>query len=1181
MHGALNGPMPQMGVMMSDIFIEKTSAEQRRASNPATSVWATANAGAGKTKVLIDRIARILLQGAQPSKILAVTYTKAAAAEMTTRLFKTLGKWTIDSDADLEKALKKLDPELKINTNVLEKARALFANALETPGGLKVQTIHAFCGDVLKRFPIEAGVAPGFETADEVMAGAIMDEAFERANAKNLPLYSAIAAITHGDKNKELLSKCVNKLGRNFEFNRLNLCQIFSQKFGFDVSQDVDVAIQNAINTVPHALLVDLNNALEADIANTRSKSALVHAQNAINPNLETAYRGLLGLILSDGEKRGEPWIGADVKKHPSVIELFGPFPSRGEEWELGKFADFYDAAKQIEALKFCQNTLNLIEASSAWQNEYRALKNQYGLLDFDDLLAITSNLLNRGQGSALWVMYKLDKGLSHVLIDESQDTSAEQWDLLHPLLETLESTTGDEIRTQFVVGDDKQSIYRFQGASPQRYEEERMRFIGKNEIYQGQFNEVKFDVSFRTGEEILKAVDIIWHTGFGKPSADFPQELEKKYLWPQSHFSARSKEAAITELWPLILGDKKEKIEREAYDFPLDAESEEDAKSKLADLIARQIALRIKNGEKIWAKDENGAPILRPCTAADFMILVKGRGSLYHRIIKRLKKHKVKVAGADLIILKKEPAILDLLAAAQFALCNNDDFNLACLLKSGFCNLYDDDKHLFPIAYNRGFKSVLRMIEESDDSIYSNAKIFLDNIKNIGAHIPPFDFFAKILETKIDGQNTGWDLLLKRFGEEAREPIEIFLDLALNAANINAPNLHLFIDYIENKAQSVKREFDQNDDGVKVMTIHGSKGREAPIVILPDTTRAAKSDNDNLYYDGESKIPFWTPNCAFKTDFIKTLAEQEKDKQAQEDQRLLYVAMTRPRDRLILCGHQSGSAKKGYSDNCWYDYFERNLSFNENSQDLVLDENNGLIGKIWGKLPDGPIAKPKTKPIIQDISVPEWVIKPIDKKQINERRIAPSILIDENYEPPAISPVSGNKIARFLRGTLIHELLETLPQIKKSRQLEQAQKRLSRENQIDDDLKNDIINEAIKIINDAQFGDLFSQDSRAEVAIMGKSKLLPNDMIINGMIDRMIIKNDEILILDYKTNRPPPKNINDVVPQYINQMACYWALLHETYPSHKIKCALLWSDVTDLMEIHDVLMNSDLVKLK
>lgn len=1177
MHGALNGPMPQMGVMMSDIFIEKTSAEQRRASNPATSVWATANAGAGKTKVLIDRIARILLQGAQPSKILAVTYTKAAAAEMTTRLFKTLGKWTIDSDADLEKALKKLDPELKINTSVLEKARALFANALETPGGLKVQTIHAFCGDVLKRFPIEAGVAPGFETADEVMAGAIMDEAFERANAKNLPLYSAIAAITHGDKNKELLSKCVNKLGRGYEFNRAELIQIFSQKFGFDITQDVDEAITDTIANLPKAKLRECANILLS--GNPTDEKTAQTILEALESDAKAAFESLLSLILTQaGEIKKSSPVTKQFHNNALVDETFG---CSSGEWPSGIFADFFDAAIQIETLKFCQNTLNLIEASSAWQSEYRALKNQYGLLDFDDLLAITSNLLNRNQGSALWVMYKLDKGLSHVLIDESQDTSAEQWDLLHPLLETLESTTGDEIRTQFVVGDDKQSIYRFQGASPQRYEEERKRFIGKNEIYKGQFNEVKFDVSFRTGEEILKAVDIIWHTGFGKPSADFPQELEKKYLWPQSHFSARSKEAAITELWPLILGDKKEKIEREAYDFPLDAESEEDAKSKLADLIARQIALRIKNGEKIWAKDENGAPILRPCTAADFMILVKGRGSLYHRIIKRLKKHKVQVAGADLIILKKEPAILDLLAAAQFALCNNDDFNLACLLKSGFCNLYDDDKHLFPIAYNRGFKSVLRMIEESDDSIYSNAKIFLDNVKNIGAHIPPFDFFAKILETKIDGQNTGWDLLLKRFGEEAREPIEIFLDLALNAANINAPNLHLFIDYIENKAQSVKREFDQNDDGVKVMTIHGSKGREAPIVILPDTTRAAKSDNDNLYYDGESKIPFWTPNCAFKTDFIKTLSEQEKDKQAQEDQRLLYVAMTRPRDRLILCGHQSGSAKKGYSDNCWYDYFERNLSFNENSQDLVLDENNGLIGKIWGKLPDGPIEKPKAKTIIQKMIVPEWVTKPIDKKQINERRIAPSILIDENYEPPAISPVSGNKIARFLRGTLIHELLETLPQIEKSRQLEQAQKRLSRENQIDDELKNDIINEAIKIINDTQFGDLFSQDSRAEVAIMGKSKLLPNDMIINGMIDRMIIKNDEILILDYKTNRPPPKNINDVVPQYINQMACYWALLHETYPSHKIKCALLWTDVPDLMEIPEDLMKSALVKLK
>lgn len=1168
---------------MNNPLYDHTNKEQIRAANPSISVWATANAGAGKTKVLIDRIARILLRGTEPEKILAVTYTKAAAAEMTTRLFKTLGRWTITKDDELRAILNKLDNEIVLDNKTLSKARALFARALETPGGLKVQTIHAFCGDILKRFPIEANIAPGFEVADETLNAKIKFEAYNVAVKKNPAIFSNLASLTHTDQNKKLLETAGNALKYNFVFDENYLKNTLSNRIGYEIIDDYEDYFKNVFANLPLDLIKECSEILlESSVKDQKLGNVLLET---LSKDFDIAHDACIKILYDSKKKlRDKPGVTKKVENNPAIIKLFN---LQDGIWPSGIFGEIAHCLNVIEASKICNASLLLIEGASLWQNQYQNLKNEFGKLDFDDLLRATSNLLNKDEGSALWVMYKLDKGLAHILIDESQDTSSQQWDLLLPLLATLENQTHDEERTQFIVGDDKQSIYRFQGASPERYSKEHERFLEHKSIQPNKYDEVNFAVSFRTGDTILKTVDKIWHDGFGKDAKIDKDLLETKFFTDyfdlnnnkRSHFSSRIMENSVTELWPICNKSENTQIELRPWDFPIDIENNSDPKSKLAELIAREIKTRIDNKMPIWDKNKNNEPFLRPARPHDFMILVKSRNALFHRIIKRLKRHKIKVAGADLIILSKEAAIIDLLMVAQFALCPNDDFNTACVLKSAFCGLVDDD--LFPICYDRKSKSVVEMLFENHDIKYQKAQNILKNIIAIGANKSPFEFFANLLDTKIDDVSTGWQILLKRFGDEAKEPIEILLDLALKAKNFEANNLIDFIDYVENRAGDVKREFDQNEDGVKVMTVHGAKGREAPIVILPDTTRAIATSKDNFFIDDISGLCFWAPNNKFMPKFFETLIDLEKNQAIKEDQRLLYVAMTRPRDRLILCGHQF---KKNYDNNSWYSVFDKELNNIDCDSEYELQaiDNEKAIAKIWGDLPnsidsDDNYSQSENK----NFEIPKWLVTNIENNILQEKTFAPSSLFNDEYEIPAYSPISGDIKKRFLRGSLIHELLENLPYFPKEFWKNEAEKRINRENSLDEFQKQEIINEALKILNHDEFKNIFGPQSRAEVAILGNSIELPNNIKINGTIDRILINESEILCLDYKTNRPPPENPDLVPKQYVSQMACYRAILRESFPKHTIKCALLWTDIPILMQINDAAMDAVLKELK
>lgn len=1158
---------------MNSPLIEFTDLEQKSAANPNDWVWANANAGSGKTKVLIDRIARILLHGSDPAKILAVTYTKAAAAEMTTRLFETLGRWTITKDEDLRKILKGLDSNLICDEAQLSKARALFASALETPGGLKVQTIHAFCGDILKRFPIEAGIAPGFEVADDLLAQDLKERAERAAKAKNPEVFERINAHISRHYAKSAIFQIGASIDPKAGFDAKELEKRLFNAFGyhkvFAAEEEIEKAIDNFDKSALKSMSAILQNSeAEKDIAFGDAFEAILSGAKTI------AFQSILSSILTTKRELTKlvP-ISADVRKNPNIKNFFGE-AKKGEGWNLGAFAQFWEHAQKIEIARLINRSLILNAAAFEWRKAFDEIKSRLGRLDFSDLLTHTSALLNRDEGSSLWVMYKLDQGLEHILIDESQDTSEEQWQILRPLLASLENETHKTGRTGFVVGDDKQSIYSFQGADPDAYRNEKFQFLKANLA-----KEVKFSVSFRTGDTILAMVDKVWHEACEyeietEIPAHAPHEIINAFQIAKdqnrSHFSARLKQGASVELWDIIKGKSKAE-NRAAWDFPLDVQSENDAKSKLAQTIASEIKARIESGELVW---ENGK--CRPCIASDFMILVKARNSLFHRIIKNLKKEGIAVAGSDLIILKDEPAILDLIAFLQFIARPEDDFNLACLLKSAFFNLVKDDEHLFELCYKRK-QSLYLQLRDSKNPLHFEIFEKLGEIRKKCAALPVFEILSFILNTKIYGNKTGWDWIFYRFGSEAKEPVEILLDLAIDAQKNDTQSLYAFIDFIENRAPSAKREFDANEDGVKVMTVHGSKGREAPIVILPDTTRGRGYDKSGIHYLKDANAYIFTPDLAIKLEKVENLKDIAKDKEAKEDQRLLYVAMTRAKDRLILCGHEF---RNSFDKESWYSVFERAFANLEGFEKRPLQIRNyefeTPFAKIWGTI-SGEIL-PLAKGIAPEkMTIPNWVNsipKPFDPPP---KRIAPSALIDENYEPPSISPISGDSKNRFARGTLIHQLLETLPQIRISERRDYAQRIIARNKEFDENQKVEILDTVFNTIDNIELGAIFGPNSRAEVAIIGKSPALPDDIIINGTIDRMIITDNEVLILDYKTNRPPPKNIGETPKQYINQMAAYFAVLSETFKDKKIKCALLWTDGPMLAQIPNSMIEAAL----
>ena len=1133
-------------------------ARQIDAADPTQSVWVGANAGTGKTRVLIDRILRLLLEGVPPTRILCLTFTKAASAEMATRLSKQLGEWAVSHD-------EKLIPELtqmmgqKPGQKLLISARQLFAKTVDAPGGLKIRTIHSFCESLLGRFPIEAKVVPHFAVIDERTANELRlearDDLMRQAEMGKSGIQQAFLFMAGLVDEGGFASLMESIDGNRHHLKELLLRHGGAKGVGRAVRLRLGVADgANEISIIEEktgredVLLMHAADGLEKGTAVDLKKSAAI--RNFINAGTRLEILGTYGpyksiFITQKGMPTARLATKSAEKAEPAVIDILLTEQNR-----------LLDLENRLKGLRIAEATEALVLVGEALIQFYSDLKYYRALLDYDDLILKARDLL--GDGRVNWVHYKLDGGIDHILVDEAQDTSPEQWEVIAAL--ASEFFSGEGIgkdgrvleRTIFAVGDQKQSIYSFQGADPIKFSEMRTYFSERAKAVGKRWQSVELTLSFRSVWTILNTVDSIF-TGVGAPKG---LQVEDN---PIQHFSFRDGQAGLVELWPTMTPD--EVTEDDPWDTPLDQMSQKSPTARLAEKIANTLSSWFERGEKLKSTGRTIQP-------GDVMILLRRRGDFAVEMVRQLKQRQIPVAGSDRMVLLDQIAIMDLVAAGRFALLPEDDLNTAIVLKSPFLGFDDDD--LFDLAYGRAKGTTVwqRLRDKrSKHKKYEIASTWLERLASEADFTPPFEFYSQLLN-----EGRGRHSLLSRLGPDAADPIDEFLNLALSFERDHPPSLERFLHWLAAGNTQIKRDLEHGRGEVRVMTVHGAKGLQANVVFLPDTcvTPDARLDS-RLYWEktGDNPLLFWPVVKDNEEKICRDLRDQAKKNSIDEYTRLLYVALTRAQDRVYVCGWETN---RGKSEGCWYDLVERGLLNQGAETFLIEDGSKGLrLQSAQIQVPDNISSVSKTT--ASDITVPEWLSLPPPAEPLPPSPLNPSL--PDNEDPPIRSPLGDDDGARFKRGKLIHRLLETLPNLSPA-DWDKALKRYLalKTHELTPEQQAEIATETFAVLTNSKLSVLFGPKSIAEVPLAGTVGDGINARVIAAQIDRLVMDGDRVIIVDYKTNRPPPMDESQAAPQYLRQMALYRAALRSIYPDRRVEAVLLWTDVPRAMWLSEAVLN-------
>ena len=1124
--------------MNARVIPEAVKQVQIEASDPAASAWVAANAGSGKTHVLAQRVIRLMLDGADPAKILCLTFTKAAAANMANRIFDTLAKWIALDDDALENAIEELEGEAPSRRR-REQARRLFAQALDTPGGLKVQTIHAFCTRLLHQFPFEADVAARFTVLEEraendLLARLRLSVLLDAAAAPESPLGRALStAITVATD--RTFAEAVDEAIRARD--RLTA---WIAHAGSITNAMAELSLLLGIG--PH----DTVDQVEAAMAEspifpaTEWTAAAAALRQGATSDKERAER-LAAAAMATGTTRVDRYLQVFFNNDETPRQRIVTKAVQTNAPELA--ARLCEEQKRLaglvarrRAVRARERTAALVTVADAVIGRYRTEKDRRGLLDYDDLIDKTLALMDKVD--AAWVHYKLDLGIDHVLIDEAQDTSPKQWEIVKRL--AAEFTAGEGARpvrrTIFAVGDEKQSIFSFQGAAPGEFAAARLHFQRTHRETEINFLPCRFSHSFRSGVNVLGAVDKV----FARSETFASITTDAAGI---AHSALPNASPGLVEIWPLIEAEKRQEIE--GWDAPFDQVSEENPQMKLAKRIAAQVtALRA-----------------RGCRAGDVLVLVRQRGPLFEAIIRTLKNAGIPVAGADRLVLTEHIAVMDLMVLADALLLPDDDLALATVLKSPLFGF--DDAQLFEIAYGRttSLRGVL-----ADKPAFAQTAARLDALAQAARRDTPFAFYARLL-----GAQHGRRKFLARLGSEAADALEEFLNLALAYEASETPSLQGFVAWLRAATTVVKRDMDVAREEVRVMTVHGAKGLEAPIVILADTTtRPAGPRDPRLLALPRARAAPGTPDClvwagTMATDVGPIGAARETARTAASDEyrRLLYVAMTRTAEHLIVCGAQGLNGKPR---NCWYDLVYDALW--EEALEGPADHGTGAVRR-WLKAPTaGRAATPATTRDAA-IEIPEWLSRAVPIEAAWARTVSPSSAFEGVRLAAQLETTGAAQRQALARGRIVHRLLQGLPDIPTERRIMAARRHLAGATDFTDAEREAIIAEALALLKDPVFAPLFAPGTRAEIPIVGRLvRTGKTTLAISGQIDRLAVTPDAILIADYKTDRPAPRRPEDVPRSYLTQLALYRAVLCQLYPNRGVRAALVWTEIPVLVEL-------------
>ena len=1141
---------------------------QALAADPEINAFVTANAGSGKTKTLIDRVARLLLAGAPPSAILCVTYTKAAAAEMQGRLFGLLGDWAVTPDAALSAALDRLLGEG--HGRDLADARRLFARALETPGGLKIQTIHAFCEQLLRRFPMEAEVSPRFTVMDDAAAALAARDARERlagaAGEDGTPVSLAYARLAIG---LDYLS--FEGLFRTVQERRGAIGDYLASVGGYEGAER-DVWARVGFPDGPSSPEdIERRVGAETDIALWRSAAAVLGqggktdmkcAEQMIGAVAETPdlSRMLAALFTQGGAGTPAAWVGktSGLKTREDLRERL-----------LEEQDRLAIARERMRGAVVAQDTLAVLCLAQQYAEAYEAAKRDRGVLDFADLVAKARDLVAASEGAA-WVLFKLDGGLEHILIDEAQDTAPEQWAIAEALTQEFFSgagairPAGGPPRSLFVVGDEKQSIYSFQGADPDRLVSETDRYLAVITAAERRAVRAPLNTSYRSVATVLAFVDSLFEDPRTQVGVKPPAGEDRL-----THRAFREGHPGCVDLWPLETEEAAR--EREAWDAPLDIEAEESANRRLARRIAREIKALVARGDTVY--DKAGNP--RAADFGDVIVLVRRRRALFEDIIRELRRAQVPVAGADRLTLSEHIAFDDLMALARFVQFPSDDLNLAALLKSPLCGL--DDEDLYRLALRRS-ESLWARLQNSHEPAATTARRWLEMALAMAPGRPPFEFYSRMLGLRDEAGRTARARMLERLGSEAGDVMDEFLARTLEAEGRGVLDLERLAAAFQALEISVKREMEAGAGEVRVMTAHGAKGLEAPIVFLPETTVKVGARGSALLDTGDGGF-LWAPRQA--DDCVDSAAARERRKLRDEGEswRLLYVGLTRARDRLVLCGRAPARLKEGAVPDGWYGAMAGAFDRLEAEGKVEMVADGDFLFRRFGAAPVA-FRGEATAAAPAPVSGPDWLGQAAPVEPPATAWSSPSQAASRS-RLPAPSPLARQGgLDRFRRGDLIHRLLQLLPDVAVEARRETARRMLAHEPDLSEAQRGEMAAAALGVLEHPDFAEVFGPGSRAEVALAGSAASLPLGLAISGRVDRLVVTPDRVLVIDYKTNRPAPASVEGTDPAYVAQLAIYAAVLGEVFPGRRIEAALVWTDGPKLMPVPEKMMTEALAAL-
>ena len=1076
--------------MIPEHTMDDATLRQVTAARPDASTWLSANAGSGKTRVLTDRVARLLLADVSPQRILCLTYTKAAATEMQNRLFRRLGEWAMLEDAALIAQLSQLGVGV-LAPDTLAKARRLFARAIETPGGLRIQTIHSFCATLLRRFPLEAGVSPSFKEMDDRAATLLRGDIVEEMADRLAP--DAVATLARAFTGADFAGLTAQMAGKRDGLTPpLSEAQI---RAACGLPEDMEA------DTLLASVFLGDEGEWLAQVAAILANGSTTDAKNAARLRVLPDMDGLSVLedVLLTGEKAKEPFTAK-----------IGSFPTKKTQVALGPLLDPLESLmRRVEearplrlALRAAQRSAALHAFAAVFLPEYDKRKAARGWLDFDDLIRRTVHLLT-DPSVAQWVLFRLDGGIDHILVDEAQDTSPEQWRVIELLAQEFSAGHGarDIERTIFVVGDKKQSIYSFQGADVAAFDRMKHHFAGRLAEAEQGLQDLQLEHSFRSSATILRLVD--------RTFDDTPPEALGGAM---RHIAFRDM-AGRAELWPVVEGSSTP--EDEDWSRPVDLISDEHHHARLATQIADRIAEMIRRGVQI--PDGRG---YRPCHAGDFLILVRGRGGVFNPLIRACKVAGLPIAGADRLKLGAELAVRDLTALLSFLSTPEDDLSLAAVLRSPLFGWSEDQ--LYRLAQPReGYLwAALRHVE-------CEATRILRDLRNNSDFLRPYDLIERML-TRHDGRRR----LLARLGSEAEDGIDELLSQALNYEQTDVPSLTGFLSWLTTDEVEVKRRMDSAGRMIRVMTVHGAKGLEAPIVILPDIADHKPQDRDELVAV-EGGTLWKVAQAEAPTAMAEALAARRAAREA-ESLRLLYVALTRAQCWLIAAA--AGEVKQ---EGNWFNLIRQGM---ERAGATPYDGGLLLEDGIW------PAPAPAAAEAMPETSVlPDWT-----RRHAGEPPAMPKLLSPSNLGGAKALPGEGlEEEAAKLRGTHLHLLLEHLPQ---------SGDRAATAARLVPDIA--LLDEAEAVL--AAHPALFAPETMAEVPITADL----HGQRLYGTIDRLVIADDHVLAIDFKSNMTVPSAADQVPEGLLRQMGAYAHALAQIWTDRRIDTAILWTRDGTLMPL-------------